>query len=402
MRAGTAMLIRGHLTASAQGNSSSSPHPARLGGTPDVERSSAAACLLSRGRALARLPARPTSARSRSPPARYRSIARARRCRPGSAAAPEQRRARTGTDGSVGITMRDNSLLSIGPNSILALDVRVRLDHGRGPLRRAAAAGTLAVVSGRIAKQSPEAMKVRTPAAVLGVRGTEFVVSVDESRRGDPLGGAAGRRAAPRRRKTDRAAAQARGRNGADGHEGSNAGRPRAAVRGRPRRPRRRSRRIPSNAWRSRRVRLGAGGAALPPAPFTLFFVEGKDEFTDESKRDLDGVFAEIAKRPIPDVDRHRPHRHGRQRRAQRQRCRASAPTRARRIRRPAACRRARRGRRPRQARACSSDRRGRVRAAQPARRDHWFAEASAWPASGARAPCAASPARRSSATPGA
>jgi hypothetical protein len=38
--------------------------------------------------------------------------------------------------------------------------------------------GTLAVVSGRIAKQSPSAMKLQTPSAVLGVRGTEFVVSV--------------------------------------------------------------------------------------------------------------------------------------------------------------------------------------------------------------------------------
>jgi len=34
-------------------------------------------------------------------------------------------------------------------------------------------------VSGRIAKQSPDAMTVRTPTAILGVRGTEFVVSVD-------------------------------------------------------------------------------------------------------------------------------------------------------------------------------------------------------------------------------
>jgi hypothetical protein len=34
-------------------------------------------------------------------------------------------------------------------------------------------------VSGKIAKQSPDAMKVRTPASVLGVRGTEFVVKVD-------------------------------------------------------------------------------------------------------------------------------------------------------------------------------------------------------------------------------
>jgi len=88
---------------------------------------------------------------------------------------------RTGADGSVGITMRDNSLLSAGPNSILALE-RFEFDPttstGRfdAQLRR----GTLAVISGRIAKKSPQAMTVRTPSAVLGVRGTEFVVSVDE------------------------------------------------------------------------------------------------------------------------------------------------------------------------------------------------------------------------------
>ena len=88
---------------------------------------------------------------------------------------------RTGADGSVGITMRDNSLLSAGPNSILTLEhfeFDPTTSDGRfdARLRR----GTLAVVSGRIAKKEPRAMTVRTPSAVLGVRGTEFVVSVDE------------------------------------------------------------------------------------------------------------------------------------------------------------------------------------------------------------------------------
>jgi outer membrane protein OmpA-like peptidoglycan-associated protein len=40
----------------------------------------------------------------------------------------------------------------------------------------------------------------------------------------------------------------------------------------------------------------------LPPQQFTLYFVEGKDEFTDESKRAFDSVFTEIARRPVPDV----------------------------------------------------------------------------------------------------
>jgi outer membrane protein OmpA-like peptidoglycan-associated protein len=40
----------------------------------------------------------------------------------------------------------------------------------------------------------------------------------------------------------------------------------------------------------------------LPPTQFTLYFIEGKDEFTDESKRTLDGVLAAIASRPVPDL----------------------------------------------------------------------------------------------------
>ena len=88
---------------------------------------------------------------------------------------------KTGADSSVGITMRDNSLLSAGPNSVLVLD-RFEFDPttSAGRFDANLQRGTLSVVSGRIAKQSPQAMTVRTPSAVLGVRGTEFVVSADE------------------------------------------------------------------------------------------------------------------------------------------------------------------------------------------------------------------------------
>ncbi|MBN8508163.1 MAG: FecR domain-containing protein [Burkholderiales bacterium] len=87
---------------------------------------------------------------------------------------------RTGADGSVGITMRDDSLLSAGPNSIVALerfDFEPTTQAGRFDSRLDR--GTLAVLSGRLAKQSPQAVTVRTPSAVLGVRGTEFVVAVE-------------------------------------------------------------------------------------------------------------------------------------------------------------------------------------------------------------------------------
>jgi hypothetical protein len=85
---------------------------------------------------------------------------------------------RTGADGSVGITMDDNSRLSLGPNSTLTLD-RFEFDPTTqaGKFDTSLRRGSLSVVSGRIAKQSPDAMTVRTPSTVLGVRGTEFAVS---------------------------------------------------------------------------------------------------------------------------------------------------------------------------------------------------------------------------------
>jgi hypothetical protein len=88
---------------------------------------------------------------------------------------------KTGTDASVGITMDDDSLLSAGPNSTLSLD-RYSFDPttNRGRFDASLNKGTLAVISGRIAKESPDAMTVRTPTAVLGVRGTEFAVSVND------------------------------------------------------------------------------------------------------------------------------------------------------------------------------------------------------------------------------
>ena len=88
---------------------------------------------------------------------------------------------RTGDDGSVGITMDDDSLLSAGPNSVLVLD-RYAFDPttNQGRFDAALNKGTLAVVSGRIAKQSPDAMTVRTPAVILGVRGTTFAVSAND------------------------------------------------------------------------------------------------------------------------------------------------------------------------------------------------------------------------------
>jgi hypothetical protein len=87
----------------------------------------------------------------------------------------------TGADGSAGITFIDNSLLSVGPNSVLQIErYAFNSTTHEGVFDTTLSRGTLSMVSGKIAKQSPDAVKVRTPSSILGVRGTEFLVRTSE------------------------------------------------------------------------------------------------------------------------------------------------------------------------------------------------------------------------------
>ncbi len=84
---------------------------------------------------------------------------------------------RTGSGGSVGLTLREKTLLSTGPNSLLTLD-KSSFDStaNAGTLSVGVRKGTLAVATGKIARQTPESIDFRTATSVIGVRGTEFVV----------------------------------------------------------------------------------------------------------------------------------------------------------------------------------------------------------------------------------
>jgi len=87
----------------------------------------------------------------------------------------------TGANGSFGITLIDNSRLSAGPNSRIELkQFRFNPTTQEGESLTEIRRGTLAIVSGQIAKRSPDAMKVQTPTTILGVRGTTFAVKVDQ------------------------------------------------------------------------------------------------------------------------------------------------------------------------------------------------------------------------------
>ena len=90
----------------------------------------------------------------------------------------------TGEHGSIGITFIDETVFSTGPNSELALD-QFRFDSpaAGGEMLADMRRGTLSVTSGNITKKGPDALKIRTPTAMLGVRGTTFVVQVVGERR---------------------------------------------------------------------------------------------------------------------------------------------------------------------------------------------------------------------------
>jgi hypothetical protein len=87
----------------------------------------------------------------------------------------------TGADGSAGITLRDETLLALGPNTTLALQkFAFNSTTHEGELDASVRRGTLAVISGKLSKQSPKAVKFSTPSTVLAVRGTEFVIEVGD------------------------------------------------------------------------------------------------------------------------------------------------------------------------------------------------------------------------------
>jgi hypothetical protein len=87
---------------------------------------------------------------------------------------------RTGADGRIGITLRDETRLSLGPNSDVRID-QFLYSPGEGNLRLVmrVARGLVAYVSGRIAKLAPDAVRLETPSAILGVRGTRMVIRVE-------------------------------------------------------------------------------------------------------------------------------------------------------------------------------------------------------------------------------
>jgi hypothetical protein len=87
---------------------------------------------------------------------------------------------RTGGDGRLAVMLKDESRLSLGPKSELALATFAYApSEGHLALAVKMARGVLAYVSGRIAKLMPDAVRLETPTSVIGVRGTHALIKVD-------------------------------------------------------------------------------------------------------------------------------------------------------------------------------------------------------------------------------
>ena len=87
---------------------------------------------------------------------------------------------RTGADGRIGVTLKDDTRLSLGPSSEVRLDRFVYAPgDGRLGLVLKIVRGVAAYVSGQIAKLSPDSIRLETPAAIVGVRGTSLAIRVE-------------------------------------------------------------------------------------------------------------------------------------------------------------------------------------------------------------------------------
>jgi len=85
----------------------------------------------------------------------------------------------SGKDSRIAVTLRDDTLVSMDANTQLSInEFAFSASTHEGNLLVSISRGVVAMVSGLVAKANPHAMRVTTPGATLGIRGTEFIVEV--------------------------------------------------------------------------------------------------------------------------------------------------------------------------------------------------------------------------------
>lgn len=82
---------------------------------------------------------------------------------------------------SLGVTFKDNTVMSFGPDTELTVEEYLYAPaQGELSLVTRLIKGSLNYVSGVIARFKPDAVSVKTPTGIIGVRGTQFVAKVED------------------------------------------------------------------------------------------------------------------------------------------------------------------------------------------------------------------------------
>jgi len=86
----------------------------------------------------------------------------------------------TGAKGALGVILRDDTLLSLGSSSQTRIE-RFAYDpsEGRFAMVLKLSRGLMEYLSGKISKLSPGAVRIETPVATLGIRGTHLLARVE-------------------------------------------------------------------------------------------------------------------------------------------------------------------------------------------------------------------------------
>lgn len=83
-------------------------------------------------------------------------------------------------DGRMAVLFRDDTALSLGPDTEIAVSEFLFAPHeGNLDFLLKMSKGSAAFVTGQLGKIRPEAFRVETPQATIGIRGTRFVVNVN-------------------------------------------------------------------------------------------------------------------------------------------------------------------------------------------------------------------------------
>lgn len=86
----------------------------------------------------------------------------------------------SGAGASAGMAFRDGTLLTLGASADIALRAYVfKPKDAQYAFDAYLAKGSAIYASGKIAKMAPEAVKVGTPTATVGVRGTRFLIQAE-------------------------------------------------------------------------------------------------------------------------------------------------------------------------------------------------------------------------------